>query len=210
MTKHYDRAYFDRWYRKDAAGIGRGALLQRKAALAVAMAEHYLERPLRSVLDVGCGEGAWRAPLLKLRPKLDYMGVDSSEYAIARHGAMRNLRLARFAQLEQLRFGAPADLLVCSDVLHYVPAAELRRGLSGFSELCDGLAWIEVYCRNDPVEGDEHGFVRRSAAFYRRAIANAGFTACGSNGYLAPSLAADAVALEVIAPIAKSGRIRKG
>jgi hypothetical protein len=128
--------------------------------------------------------------------------VDSSEYAIARHGVKRNLRLARFAQLEQLRFGAPVDLLVCSDVLHYLTAAELRRGLAGFAELCDGLAWIEVFCRNDPVEGDEHGFVRRSAAYYRHAIDRAGFTACGSNGYLAPSLAADAVALERIASIA--------
>src|SRR5580658_4253110 len=86
MTKHYDRRYFDRWYRESSAASGRSALLQRKAALAVAMAEHYLERPLRSVLDVGCGEGVWRAPLLKLRPKLAYLGVDSSEYAVARFG----------------------------------------------------------------------------------------------------------------------------
>jgi SAM-dependent methyltransferase len=203
MHKRYDRAYFDRWYRKGDDGAVRGAALARKAALAVAMAEHYLERPLRSVLDVGCGEGAWRAPLLKLRPKLDYLGVDSSEYAIARFGAKRNLRHVRFEQLDQLRFGPPVDLLVCSDVLHYVASEKLRRGLSGFSELCGGLAWIEAYCKNDAVEGDEHGFVRRNAAFYRRAIADAGFTACGSNGYLSPSLAADAVALEIIAPIAK-------
>ena len=203
MHKRYDRAYFDRWYRRGAAAAGRTALLARKVALAVAMAEHYLERPLRSVLDVGCGEGAWRAPLLKLRPKLHYLGVDSSEYAIARYGAKRNLRLARFEQLDALRFGPPVDLLVCSDVLHYVPAAALRRGLSGFSELCGGLAWIEVYCKNDAVEGDEHGFVRRSATFYRRAIADAGFTACGSNGYLSPMLADDAVALECIAPVAR-------
>jgi len=202
MNKQYDRRYFDRWYREDDAGVGRGALLRRKVALAVAMAEHYLGRPLRSVLDVGCGEGAWRAPLLKLRPKLDYMGVDSSEYAIARHGAKRNLRLARFAQLGELRFGAPVDLLVCADVLHYLRPAELRRGLSGFSELCHGVAYIETYCRGDAVEGDEHDFMPRSAAFYRSAIADAGFTACGSHGYLSPALAADAVALELIAPIA--------
>ena len=200
MPKRYDRSYFDHWYRANGAGVGRSALLRRKIALAVAMAEHYLGRPLRSVLDVGCGEGAWRAPLLKLRPNLDYLGVDSSEYAVARYGARRNLRLVRFGQLGQLRFGPPVDLLVCADVLHYLPAAELHAGLSGFAELCHGLAYVETFCGGDAVEGDEHGFIPRSAAFYRRALADAGFTACGSHGYLAPTLAEDAVALESIAP----------
>lgn len=204
MTKHYDRRYFDHWYREDNAGVGRGALLRRKVALAVAMAEHHLGRPLRSVLDVGCGEGAWRAPLLRMRPKLAYLGVDGSEYAVARYGAKRNLRLVHFGQLGELRLGAPADLLVCADVLHYLPAADLRRGLSGFSELCHGVAYIETYCCGDAVEGDKHGFIARHAAFYRGAIAAAGFTACGSHAYLSPSLAADAVALELIAPVAKT------
>ncbi|HTD29148.1 MAG TPA: class I SAM-dependent methyltransferase [Xanthomonadaceae bacterium] len=210
MPKHYDRRYFDRWYREDDAGIGRGALLRRKVALAVAMAEHYLGRPLRSVLDVGCGEGAWRAPLLKLRPKLDYLGVDSSEYAVARYGAKRNLRLVHFRRLSEQRFGPPVDLLICADVLHYLPTADLRSGLSGFAELCTGMAYIEAYCKGDAVEGDEHDFVQRSAAFYRRAIAKAGFTACGSNGYLAPSLAADAVALELIACVSPSRGRQRG
>src|SRR5690606_2517748 len=87
MTKQYDQAYFDQWYRDPAArgaAIGGPARLARKVALAVATAEYHLERPLRTVLDIGCGEGAWRAPLLKLRPKLDYLGFDSSEYAVTR------------------------------------------------------------------------------------------------------------------------------
>lgn len=198
MNKSYDRRYFDRWYRASAVRIGRGALLRRKVALAVAMAEYHLGRPLRSVIDVGCGEGAWRAPLLKLRPQLAYQGVDGSPYAVARFGASRNLRLARFAQFEHLRFGPPADLLVCSDVLHYVPTAELRRGLKGFAELCAGVAFIEVYCAGDAIEGDTDGFLPRRAGFYRKAFAAAGFVACGSHTYLSPALATDATALERI------------
>src|SRR5690606_1465334 len=82
MDKHYDREYFDHWYRR--GGIGGAQRLARKVALAVATAEYHLERPVRSVLDIGCGEGAWRTPLLKLRPKARYLGFDASEYAIAR------------------------------------------------------------------------------------------------------------------------------
>lgn len=196
MRKRYDRRYFDHWYRSGNAA-GEQALLRRKVALAVAMAEYYLGRPLRRVLDVGCGEGAWRAPLLALRPRLEYLGVDASTYAIARHGVRRNLRLARFGDLQSLRWQAPVDLLVCADVLHYVRGDELRRGLSGFAELCSGMAWIEVFCRGDAIDGDRNGFVTRSATAYRRAFAEAGLIPCGSHGYLTPTLAAQAVALEV-------------
>ena len=138
-TKQYDERYFQRWYRH--GDIGGPQRLARKVALAVACAEYYLERPVRTVLDIGCGEGAWRAPLLKLRPKLRYLGFDSSEYAIARHGAKRNLHFARFGDFEYLRPCPPVDLLVCSDVLHYLPSAELRRGLPGLAEVggCGGF-----------------------------------------------------------------------
>jgi SAM-dependent methyltransferase len=198
VSKQYDAAYFRRWYR------GRHATpraeLARKVAMAVAIAEFYLQRPIRSVLDVGCGEGAWRAPLLKLRPRLHYQGVDSSEYAVARYGRARNIAWAGFGQLEQLRFGAPVDLLVCSVVIHYVPTAELRRGLAGFAELCDGVAFLELYARGDRIGGDKAGFLSRPAASYRRWFREAGFAACGSHAYLSPNLHANAVALEVFDP----------
>lgn len=196
MTKKYDRAYFERWYRDRP---GRNSALTRKVALAVAVAEYFLQRPIRSVLDVGCGEAAWRAPLLKLRPKLYYQGVDSSEYAVARRGRRRGIALASFGQLDQLRFGAPADLLVCSDVMHYLPTAELKRGLTGFDELCDGVAFLEVYGSDDAILGDTAGFMKRPAAFYRKAFAEAGLTPCGLHCYLSPHLRGQATKLEVLA-----------
>jgi len=195
-TKQYDRGYFDRWYRSAGQRVGLRSLLERKVALAVAVAEYHLGHPLRSVIDIGCGEGAWRAPLLALRPHLQYLGVDASEYAVRRHGTRRNLKLARFGQLDQLRFGRAADLLVCSDVLHYLATPELRRGLSGFAELCDGLAFIEVFARGDDFLGDTVDFVARPARFYREALHAAGFAACGSHCYLGARLAASATALE--------------
>jgi SAM-dependent methyltransferase len=196
MPKLYDRRYFDHWYRHPAQRVSAGRVLERKARLALSTAEYYLGRPLRSVLDVGCGEGAWRAPLLKLRPGLAYHGLDSSEYAVARFGRRRNLSLVAFAQLEHLRFGPPVDLLVCSDVMHYVPTRELRRGLSGFGELCGGLAFLEVFAREDDPDGDREGFIGRRAAWYRKAFAEAGFGGVGSHCWLAPALRHEAAALE--------------
>ncbi|MFB9069014.1 class I SAM-dependent DNA methyltransferase [Pseudofulvimonas gallinarii] len=198
QPKTYDRAYFDAWYRRQ--GINRGAILTRKVAMAVATAEFHLMRPLRSVLDVGCGEGVWRAPLLALRPKLAYLGLDNSDYAVDRFGRRRNLHRARFGDLEHLRFDRAFDLLVCADVLHYLGDAEVRRGLSGFAALCHGVAYLETYCAEDEIDGDLHGFRRRPAAWYRHEFAKAGFVACGSHLWLSPVLADEAAALEIQAP----------
>lgn len=195
MTKHYDRAYFDRWYRD--GGIGGPARLARKVALAVATAEYHLERPIRSVLDIGCGEGAWCAPLRKLRPRVQYLGFDASEYAIARHGRTRNLRLARFGDFATLRPCAPADLLVCSDVLHYLPTRELDRGLPALADLCGGVAFIEVFAREDETEGDDHDFQPRPAAFYRRRLRAVGLQPLGSHCWLSPARVPLATALEL-------------
>lgn len=195
MTKRYDRNYFDRWYRR--GGIGGKQRLARKVAVAVATAEYHLERPLRTVLDIGCGEGAWRAPLLKLRPKASYLGFDSSEYAITRYGRRRNLRFAQFGDFAQLRPCAPVDLLICSDVMHYLDTRELARGLPGLAELCGGVAFLEIFAREDETEGDNHDYQPRPASFYRRHFAALGFRPLGSHCWLSPTLAEGATALEV-------------
>jgi SAM-dependent methyltransferase len=195
VSKTYDRRYFDTWYRQ--RDLGGKAALTRKVALAVALAEYHLGRPIRSVLDVGCGEGAWRAPLLALRPKLHYMGVDSSEYAIARHGARRNLHWLPFGDLAALPPMRPVDLLVCSDVMHYLADDELKRGLKEFARLCDGVAYLEVFAEGDDIIGDLVEMRRRPAAWYRRVFAKAGFTAAGSHLYLSENVASVATALEL-------------
>jgi len=68
----------------------------RKVRLVVGIAESLLERPIRSVLDVGCGEGAWRAHLRRLRPAVRYTGVESSAYAVRRFGRRRGIRQGTF------------------------------------------------------------------------------------------------------------------
>src|SRR5437879_2051712 len=133
--KRYDRAYFERWYHdRDTRILLRGSL-ERKVALAVAATEFVLGRAIRSVLDVGCGEGSWRAALRRLRPRLRYTGVDGSEYAVRRHGLRRNIRLARFGALGRLGLDGPFDLVVCADVLHYVPAGELAAGIRAIGRM---------------------------------------------------------------------------
>ena len=197
MNKIYDRDYFDKWYRHPHHAVKSRHELERKVALTVAVAEYYLGRPVGSVLDVGCGEGDWRAPLERLRPAIQDLGVDSSEYAVARFGRARNLRLATFGQLAELRFDMTFDLIVCTDVLHYVRTAELRRGLRGIVEMLDGAAFLELFTAIDSPDGDKQGFIARSPKWYRTVFSQAGLMACGTHCYLGPRLKGSVAALEI-------------
>ncbi|NUR23870.1 class I SAM-dependent methyltransferase [Frateuria sp.] len=196
MPKSYDRAYFDKWYRDPRHAVASSAELRRKVTLAVAQAEYYLGRPLRNVLDVGCGEAPWRAPLRALRPEVEYRGLDASPYVVARYGRSRNIGLARFGQLEHLRFDTRFDLIVCTDVLHYLKPAEIRAGLAGIGEMLEGVAFLEVFTARDDVVGDREGFFSRAPSWYLRQFAQAGLLPCGSHCYLGPRLERHVAALE--------------
>ena len=198
-AKIYDRDYFDKWYRNPRHAVASREGLQRKAALALAAAEYYLGHAVRNVLDIGCGEGVWRVALLAIRPEIRYLGLDSSEYAVARYGRSRNIRLATFGQLGELRFDTPFDLIVCSDVLHYVRTPELKRGLRGIAEMLDGVAFLELFTASDAPDGDKHGFIARTPRWYLSAFADAGLIACGSHCYVGPRLQGCVAALESVA-----------
>ncbi|MEY4071408.1 MAG: hypothetical protein RL721_2022 [Candidatus Eisenbacteria bacterium] len=194
--KVYDEQYFERWYRRSDVGVGQREFVARKVRLAVSAAEYLLGRPIESVLDVGCGEAPWRAILRRLRPDVHYDGMDSSTYAVRRYGRTRGIRLGTVGELGRMGFQGPYDLVVCSDVLHYVADDEVRRGLVAMHRLCGGLAFIEAFTSDDRIEGDQDRFQQRSPASYHRMLAQAGFVPLAMHLYASRGLAATMVALE--------------
>ena len=196
--KSYDEAYFARWYRDPRTRVHAPDDVRRKIHMVLGIAERYLGRKLRSVLDVGAGEGTWGVELRRVRPGLRYLGVDPSAYVVRRHGRRRHLRLGDFAQLPGMRLGRGYDLIVCADVMQYVPTPVLTRGIRHLASLLAGVAYLEAYTTGDAMEGDLEGWHPRSKTRYRRLFAAAGLTACGSHCYLAPAVAANAVELELL------------
>jgi len=194
--KTYDREYFDRWYRRDASRIEGPSALRRRVALAVAMAERFLERPIRSALDVGCGEGRWRTELLRLRPKLFYQGVEPSAYAVNRFGKRRNIVQGGFTDLESLNLDGPFDLVICADVLHYLEVDAIERGLAALVTLTGGLAYLELLTNQEEVEGDQLALKLRPPSLYQKLFSSFGLTGVGCHGWLAPDLAELPAALE--------------
>ena len=179
MPKAYDIAYFHRWYRDPRTRVTSERALERKVHLALSAAEYMLGRRVRTVLDVGCGEARWYPALKDVRPKIEYLGVESSDYAVRTFGADRNVRQGSFGTLRTLRLRGPYDLIVCADMLQYVPTPDLGPGLREIRRLLGGVAYIEAYAREDDMEGDMDGWIFRSTASLRRAFRAAGLTHCG-------------------------------
>lgn len=197
--KAYDRRYFDRWYRNPRSRVRAQDELERTVALVVAAAEQVLERRVASVLDIGCGEGRWQPVLAKLRPRADYLGIDPSEYAIRRFGRRRNLRLGGIDDLPAIGLPGPYDVIVCADVLHYLPDAQLARGLGQIAERLGGVAYLEAYTSSDRLQGDLTGLRRRSSSRYRRAFSDAGLVPCGLHCCVTSEMAESLGALEFCA-----------
>jgi SAM-dependent methyltransferase len=193
---HYDKAYFDKWYRHPRFRVKSARDMQRQLRFVLAATEYLLDRPVRRVLDAGCGEGNWRAVLKRLRPGARYYGVDSSDYAVRRFGKRRNIRRGTFATLGALGLPKPFDLVLCLGVLNYLPPPELRAGLRAVGNLLDGVAYLEVFTSADEATGDFTKEYARSPAWYRREIRRAGFVSLGMHCYLPKRLAWHAAELE--------------
>lgn len=195
-ARRFDRAYFDRWYRHPACRVKERAELEREVDFVLRASEHILGRPVRTVLDVGCGEGHWYPVLAKRRPAIRYIGVDPSEYAVRRWGRRRNIHLGSIDTFASLGVGDAFDLVVCSGVLNYLDTATLTRGLRQIVAVLGGVAYLELYTASDRVTGDTRAAKRRAPSWYREQLRRAGLTPCGMHLYVPRARTTELAALE--------------
>jgi SAM-dependent methyltransferase len=197
-SKLYDAAYFSKWYHNPRTRVHSADSVRRKVRMVVSIAEYFLRREIRSVLDIGAGEGVWRGEIRKFRPRVRYVGIDPSEYVVARYGKRRNIRLGSFEELPEMPLGGPYDLIVCADVLQYVRTRAVERGVRHIASVLNGVAFLESYTTGDEMEGDLEGWHPRTKGQYRRLFADAGLVACGLHCYVHPRVAENAVELELV------------
>jgi SAM-dependent methyltransferase len=196
-TRDYDQRYFDKWYRNPRYRVKSPQELGRQVAFVVSAAEHILGRTIHTVLDVGCGEGNWLAPLRRLRPRVRYTGVDSSEYVVSRFGKGRNIRLGTIDSLDHMRLRKEYDLILCVGMLNYLDPAQLRTGLAHLYELANGVVYLELFTSADSgVFGDTRGTRLRSPSWYRARIREARFLSCGLHCYIPDWLREQTAAME--------------
>lgn len=184
MPKSYDRSYFDKWYRHPSHRVRTPAELTRLVTFVLATADYVLGRRVRTVLDVGAGEGNWLPVLRRLRPNVAYTGVDPSEYAVRRFGRRRNLLLGDLASLDALPLADAYDLVIANGVLNYLSPDALRAGLPTLAARAGGMLYLELFTGADDIKGDTAFPGFRPADWYRRTLRAAGLVGCGLHCYL--------------------------
>ena len=150
----FDRAYYQRYYFDPRTAVASRSEMRARAGL-----------PVRRILEAGCGTGLLRTALMRLLPRAHYVALESSEYLCERYGF-------RHGRIEEYRARAPFDLVICYDVLQYLPGAAAQRALSNFGRLCRGMLYFSALTRYDyeqncdqaRTDADVH---LRSAHWYR-------------------------------------------
>ncbi len=196
-ASRYDRAYYDRWYRDPRHRIATAADVERRVLLLLGVSEFVLGRRVSSVLDVGCGEATWRAPLRRFRRGLRYVGVDSSEYAVRRFGRSRGVRRGDVTRLEETGLRGKFDIVICADVLHFLGAGDVKRGLEQIAGYAGGVAYLPTFTSADDVEGDVDALRYRSPGWYLARTAAVGLVPLGFDFYAHRSVARELSALEL-------------
>jgi SAM-dependent methyltransferase len=195
--KRFDNSYFDKWYRHPDHRIGTATDLARIVRFAVAATEYVIARPIRTVLDVGAGEGRWYPVIRKLRPAARYHGVDPSDYVTKRFGKRRNIVQGTLDDLPMLFLRRQFDLVVSCSVINYLPRESMIRAIHRIAERTSGMAYLEIFASEDEVEGDTIDWHTESRATYLRIIARAGLIPCGLHCYIPAANASSLVGLEL-------------
>jgi SAM-dependent methyltransferase len=160
----FNRDYYQRYYFDPRTAVASRHEMQARARLIAAFAAH-AGLPVQRILEAGCGTGMLRAALRKLLPRSRYVGLESSEYLCHRYGWVRG-------RIEEYRARTPFDLVICYDVLQYLPAAAAQRALANFGRLCRGVLYFTALTRYDyeqncDQERTDPDVYLRSAHWYR-------------------------------------------
>ena len=177
----FDAAYYERFYLDPRTRVAGPDEVEVQARFLCSYLD-YLKINVRSILDLGCGLGRLREPLLGRYARARYTGVEVSEHLCGElgwvHGSAATFRARR-------RY----DLVICQDVLQYLDDAEAELALDNLARHCRGALYFGALTREDWEENcdqartDGNGYLREGG-WYRSRLARA-FTCAGGGVFVA-------------------------
>ncbi|MFN3242002.1 MAG: class I SAM-dependent methyltransferase [Planctomycetota bacterium] len=182
----FDADYYRRFYGDAATRVSDQREIDRLATFVKGYLG-YLQVPVRTILDIGCGVGHWQKACRKLWPKARYHGVEYSRYLCDRfgwhHGSIATLDPER--ELARATF----DLVVCQGVMQYLDDRTAAAALANLGQWTDGALYLEALTRRDWEENCDRSVTDgevhlRSGSFYRRRLGR-DFQDCGGGVFCA-------------------------
>ena len=177
----FDAAYYERFYLDPRTRVAEPLDIEIQARFLCGYLD-YLKIDARWILDLGCGLGRLRDPLLARFPRARYTGVEVSGHLCAELGWV-NDSVATYRS--RRRF----DLVICQDVLQYLDDPEAEQALDNLARHCRGALFFGALTREDWEENcdqartDGNGYLREGT-WYRRRLAPA-FVCAGGGVFVA-------------------------
>lgn len=176
----FDAGYYRRFYADPRTRVSDRAAVQKLADF-VAAYLRYLEVPVRSILDAGCGVGHWQQAARKVWPRARYHGLEYSQHLCDEFGWTQG-SLVDFDP-RRLRATGTFDLVVCQGVLQYLDDRAAARAIDNLGRWCAGALYVEALtardwrqnCDRSRTDGDVH---LRTGDWYRKRLAKH-FLDCG-------------------------------
>jgi SAM-dependent methyltransferase len=178
--KSFEADYYQRYYDNEETRVSDVSEIRRLATF-VAGYLQYLQIPVHSILDVGCGVGHWRTVSKELWPKARYYGVEYSEHLCKQYGWQQGsaANLNATDKLGRSTF----DLVVCQGVLQYLDDRAATAALKNLAKWSDGALYLEALtdkdwqenCDQTVTDGDVH---LRPGSLYRERLSKH-FQDCG-------------------------------
>lgn len=132
----------------------------RKRAAVITTALKQCQIPVRRILDAGCGIGLLRGPFKEFLPRARYVGLEASEYLCGRFDWISG-SVVDFAPLK------PFDLVICYDVLQYLPDAQAAGAITNLGRLSRAALYVSALTTEDWRENCDRG--RTDGAVHLRA-----------------------------------------
>ena len=172
----FDAAYYDRYYGQ----LKLAARVEPLVRFVCAYLDH-LGISVEQVLDFGCGQGFWRAPLLRAYPRARYHGIELSEHACEAYGWTRG------SVVDHVHEHA-GDLVICQGVLQYLTDTQARRAIRNLAHHTRGALYVEALtqgdwdhnCDQSATDGNVH---LRPIAWYREQLGRY-FYNCGGGVFV--------------------------
>ncbi len=140
MPPDFDKAYYDRFYRNPKTRATSPAEVRRQAQFLAAYVRH-LQLPVSSIVDFGCGLGTLLRALARELKGASIQGVEHSKYLCEQYGWVNGSVVDCVT--------SPADLVVCHDVLAYLPNRQATQAINNIAEHAIEAAYISVICEED-------------------------------------------------------------
>jgi 2-polyprenyl-3-methyl-5-hydroxy-6-metoxy-1,4-benzoquinol methylase len=166
-ANNFTEAYFRKFYLSAATRVVTPGEMRSRAA-AIAGVLRQCQIPIGSILDAGCGIGLLRAPFKQLLPRARYEGLEASDYLCKRFHWTQG-SVVDFAPRTAF------DLVICYDVLQYLPDRDAARAIANFGKLTRGALYVSALTIEDWRENcdrsrTDRAVHLRSGAWYRRRL----------------------------------------